>query len=56
MSNRRTQARMLVFGVVLLLISVALIFEPPGGVEGIGYAVVIVAILAAILRERRRSR
>jgi hypothetical protein len=51
----RSQARHILYGVVIVLIALASIIEPPGTVEAIGYAVVIVALLAAVLRERRKA-
>jgi hypothetical protein len=44
---------MLVFGVVAVVIVVAFIAEPPGTVESIGLAVVLVVMLSLISRERR---
>jgi hypothetical protein len=53
---RRQQLRMGIFAVVVVVIGIALLVEPPGVVGGLGYAVVLVAIIASILRERRRPR
>ena len=47
---------MIVFYLVTVVIVVALIFEPPGTVEGVGLAVVLVTMLVLILRERRKGR
>jgi hypothetical protein len=47
---------LIVLGVVLVVISVALILEPPSGVEGVGYAVALVALIVAVLRERKKAR
>jgi len=52
--NARSQTRMLVFAVVIILIAVASILEPPGSLQAVGYAVVVVVILAFMVRERRR--
>jgi EamA domain-containing membrane protein RarD len=52
----RDQLRMIVCGVVILIIAVASIAEPPGTVQSIGYAVVIVAMMIVIQRERKRLR
>lgn len=51
----RSRVRHIAYGVVLVLIALASIIEPPGGVEGVGYAIVIVAILIAFARERRQA-
>ena len=55
MSGRR-QARVAVCGVAIVAISLATIFEPPGTAEGIGYAVVLVVLVALIVREMRADR
>jgi len=52
--NARSQTRMLVFAVVIILIAVASILEPPRSLQAVGYAVVVVVILAFMVRERRR--
>jgi hypothetical protein len=52
----RGQLRMLLFGVVVVLIAVSAIVEPPGTATAIGDAVVLVVILSLIVRERRRAR
>jgi drug/metabolite transporter (DMT)-like permease len=53
---RRQQLRLVVFSVVLVVIGVAFLVERPGLLEALGSAVVIVAILVAVLRERRKPR
>jgi hypothetical protein len=50
---RRHQLRMIVLAVVAVVILAALILEPPGTVEGVGYAVALLAMILVILRERR---
>jgi hypothetical protein len=47
---------MVVFCVVTVVIVVALIFEPPGTVESVGLAVVLLTMLLLIVRERRGAR
>jgi hypothetical protein len=47
---------MLVAGVVIVVLAVASFVETPGTVEGIGIAVVIVAMGVVILRERTSER
>jgi hypothetical protein len=47
---------MIVFGVVAVVIVVAVIVERPGTVEALGLAVVFVTMIALILRERRQTR
>ncbi|HEY4427778.1 MAG TPA: hypothetical protein VGN08_06200 [Solirubrobacteraceae bacterium] len=54
--SARSRTRMTVFGVVIVIIAVASILEPPGVVEGVGYAVVVVVMVSLLLRERRRRR
>jgi hypothetical protein len=62
MQMRREQLRMVMLGVVLVVlvvigvIGVASIVEPPGIVAGLGYAVVLVTIVVAVVRERRARR
>jgi hypothetical protein len=53
---QRQRLRLNLLGLVVLLIAIASIVEPPGVAAGIGYGVVLVAIIVAILRERRRHR
>ncbi len=55
-SLMRDQLRMIVCGVVLVVIAIASIIEPPGVIEGIGYALVIAAMLIVIQRARKRLR
>jgi Flp pilus assembly protein TadB len=50
------QLRMIVCGIVLIVIAVASIIEPPGAIQRIGYIIVIVAMLVVIQRERKRLR
>jgi hypothetical protein len=52
----RHQTRIAVCGIVIVVIALASIFEPPGTVEAIGYAVVLVVMLLLIRREMRASR
>jgi hypothetical protein len=52
----RDQLRILICGIVIVVIAAASIIEPPGVVEGVGYAIVTVAMLITIQRERRRLR
>jgi Flp pilus assembly protein TadB len=52
----RSQLRMVVLGVVSVVIVVAWIVEPPGTVEGVGLAVVLVTMLWLIARERKKPR
>ena len=47
---------MIVFGVVIVVIVVAVIVERPGMVEALGLAVVFVTMILLILRERRQTR
>jgi hypothetical protein len=47
----RHQLRIAVCGIVILVIALASIFEPPGTVEAIGYAVVLIVMLFLIRRE-----
>jgi hypothetical protein len=47
---------MIVAGVVILIIAVASLVERPGAVENVALAVVVVAMVLVILRERRRAR
>ena len=44
------------FGVVIAVIVLGFIVESPGTVEGVGFAVVLVAIIALIAHERRNPR
>ena len=50
------QLRTLIYGVVMIVIGVALVFETPGTVETIGYVVVLVVMAALIARERTARR
>ncbi len=52
----RGQIRLLVAGVVTLVIAVASIVEPPGAIESVGFAVVIVAMMLVVLQEMRKHR
>jgi hypothetical protein len=52
----RSQLRMAVCGVVAAVIVVAWIVEPPGALEGVGLAVVLVVMIAIVLQELRRAR
>ena len=47
---------MIVIALALVAISAAALVEPPGTIEGIGYAVVIVVLLLLVVRERRTGR
>ena len=47
---------MIVFGVVIVVIVVAVIVERPGMVEALGLAVVFCTMILLILRERRQTR
>jgi hypothetical protein len=49
----RSRLRMIVFGVVSVVIVVGVIVEPPGVVETVGFAVVLVTMIFLLLRERR---
>src|SRR6185437_3772090 len=49
----RHQVRITVCGIVILVIALASIFEPPGTTEAIGYAVVLIVMLFLIRREMR---
>jgi hypothetical protein len=50
----RAQLRLIVFSVVAIVVVVTLIAEPPGTVEAVGLAVVLVTMLFLIVRERTR--
>ncbi len=50
----RSGLRVIVFGVVSVVIVVGVIVEPPGVVEGLGLAVVLVTMILLMLRERRK--
>jgi Na+/H+ antiporter NhaB len=50
---RQQQLRLIVFGIAIVLIAVAAVAEPPGPVGGVGYAVVVLAIIFTVVRERR---
>jgi hypothetical protein len=50
----RSQLRLVVCGVVIIVIAVASIVEPPGLIEAVGYIVVVAAMLAVVQRERRK--
>ena len=52
----RHQVRITVCGIVILVIALASIFEPPGTTEAIGYAVVLIVMLFLIRREMRAAR
>jgi hypothetical protein len=52
----RHQLRIAVCGIVILVIALASIFEPPGTTEAIGYAVVLVVMLLLIRREMHAGR
>jgi hypothetical protein len=52
----RSQLRMIVAGMVVIVITAASIVETPGAVEGLGFAVVVIAMLLVIQRERRNLR
>jgi hypothetical protein len=45
---------MIVFSVVSVVIVVGVIVEPPGVLEGVGLAVVLVTMISFLIRERRR--
>jgi hypothetical protein len=45
-----------VAGVVFVVIVIALIVEPPGAGEAIGFAAVLVAMLLVILQELKKPR
>ena len=47
---------MAVCGIAIVAIALATIFEPPGTVEGIGYAVVLVVLVLLVIREMRAKR
>jgi hypothetical protein len=47
---------MIVAGVVIVVIVIATIVEAPGTVELVGLAVVVIAMLLVVQRERRRLR
>lgn len=52
----RGQLRMVVAGIVIIVIAAASIVEPPGTLQGIGFAIVVLAMLLVVLQEWRRSR
>jgi hypothetical protein len=52
----RRQLRMIVAGVVVVVIAVASIVETPGAVELAGFAVVVIAMMVVIQRERSNLR
>jgi hypothetical protein len=52
----RGQLRTIVAGVVIVVIAASLFVESPGAVEGVALAVVVVAMMLVILRERRNPR
>jgi len=52
----RSELRTFIFGVVIVLILAVLIFEPPGTLAAVGYAVVLVTMVLSIVRERRAKR
>jgi hypothetical protein len=52
----RSQLRMAVAGIVIIVIALALIIETPGSAEDIGFAVIIISMLLVILRGRRNLR
>jgi carbon starvation protein CstA len=51
----RGRLRVVICSVVLAVIVVAWIAEPPGGTEQVGYAVVAAAMVGVIVRELRHS-
>jgi hypothetical protein len=51
----RRQLRMILFGVVIALIAVGAIVEPPGTAAAVGDAVILAVIVALVVRERRRG-
>ena len=52
----RGHLRTIVAGVVIVVIAVSLFVESPGAVEGVALAIVVVAMMLVILRERRNLR
>jgi len=52
----RSQVRLIVFGAVIAVIVVSWIVESPGAVEGVGLAVVLIAMVLLIAHERRDPR
>jgi hypothetical protein len=48
----RGQLRMIIAALVIVVIVVASILEPPGLGQGIGYAAVVLVMILVILRER----
>jgi len=52
----RGQLRTLIYGLVMIVIGVALILEPPGTLETVGYIVVLVVMASLIVRERTANR
>jgi hypothetical protein len=54
--SNRARLRLVLFSVVVIVIGVASIVETPGTTEGIGYAVVILALVLIVARERRSAR
>ncbi len=56
MSPARSQLRIAVCSLGILVIALAAIFEPPGTVGAIGYLVVVVVLILLVLRERSRLR
>ena len=50
----RSGLRVIVFDAVCVVIVIGVIVEPPGLVEGVGLAVVLVTMILLILRERRK--
>jgi hypothetical protein len=50
----RSRLRVIIFSVVSVVIVVGAIAEPPGVIEGVGLAVVLVIMISFIIRERRR--
>jgi hypothetical protein len=52
----RSRLRISVFGVVIIVIVLGFIIESPGTIEAVGLAVVCVAMILLILRERGNPR
>ena len=54
MSPARSQVRIAVCVLGIVVLALSSIFEPPGTTEAIGYAVVAVVLVFLIQRERNR--
>jgi hypothetical protein len=52
----RSHLRIVVFGVVIIVIGIASIVESPGAGEAVVFAVVLVAMILLIARERKNPR